>query len=351
MIFENFWSRYTSQRITDISDEVIKAFDQPFPEAIYEEYDLGEVVTEFAGHHETAKRFDKIEQFGRVLKANHPAVYAADHIYVNDALVTYYCFQRNREGLSRLVPDFLAYPTANFDQLEVILKRLIYHGYLDLAEEIVQEKYEEAQRDDDLFGGTAYEMGALKYYQLLSEYCRQAVEDDTLPQWSSFQQAVTEYGFELGEKHREAISQGLTQNVQEYVSRLREKNRISNGNRSRTVLAIEVMFLQEMQQYGMLFPSSGSVWSNLGSIWEGNRATRWEDYFHLTEATLRQLIVNRFGLFRDYRFEAALILWGSTYVIDFLHDKGLLTDDAHAGQVVAVEKVKQGFKTDFSFSL
>lgn len=174
MTFEEFWNDYTSKKITDISDEVIEAFSQPFPEAIYEEYDLGEVVTEFSGHHKTAKQFDKIEQFGRVFKENHPAVYAAEHIYINDGLVTYYCFRRNREALARVVQDILAYPAANFDQLEVVIKRLVYHDYLDLAEDIVRGKYEEAQQDDDLFSGAAYEMGALRYYRLLGEYGRRA---------------------------------------------------------------------------------------------------------------------------------------------------------------------------------
>ena len=89
MIFEASWNDYTSKPITDISDEVIDVFSQPFPKAIYEEYDLGEVITEFAGHHETVRQFEKIVRFGHVLKQQHPQLYVEEHVYVTDKLITH----------------------------------------------------------------------------------------------------------------------------------------------------------------------------------------------------------------------------------------------------------------------
>ena len=353
MTFEAFWNDYTSKPITDISDEVIDVFNTPFPEAVYEEYDLEEVITEFTGRHEDAKQFDKIAQFGRVLKQHHPQLYAEEHTYITDKLITYYCFRRDHEALAPVVQDFIIYPTTDFEQLEVVTKQLVYHGYLDLAENIIREKYEAAEQDEGLLSiGAAFEMGAIQYYRLLGEFCRRATEEGSLPDWSSFRQAAAKYEFRLEEKHREAITRGLTEEGSAHASRLRNNNRISSGNnQTRTVLTLEVMFLQEMRQYGMSFPVSGAIWSGIGGLWESNQATRWENYFHLTEATLRKFIMNRFGLFRDFRFDAALLLWGSPYVVDFLHDQGILTNEAYEQQAMAIEKVKQGFNNDFYFTL
>ena len=350
MNFKDFWRRYTSpEEITHFSDEVIATFNQPFPESIYEEYDLGEVVTEFSGHHQTVRQFDKIAAFRRVVKEHHPQLYAAEHIYLNDALLMYYCFRRDADALLPLVEDFCTYPVSD-SHLEVGVKRLLYHNFGELADRMIQAKYKEVKQHSDFLAGIEHELAALKYYSLLEEFSQDTNPEALTAHWPSLQKAAMAYDFELGERQKETIFRGLTDNPQTYAERL-VKNRRIDSNRSRSVLTLEVFFLQAMQEYRLSFPASGTIWSGMGRLWNSNQASYWRDYFHFDETSLRLHIRDHFGMLVDFHFEAALVLWGSSYVIDFLYDVGLLSEDAYAAQQAAIAQVKQGFKRDFASTL
>ena len=95
MLFEDFWERYLNEDITNISDQVIEVFSSRIPVEIAQNYDLGEVATEFIGHHEDAKKFDKIAEFSKILKKNNREIYNEIHNYSNEALVNYYCFKKD----------------------------------------------------------------------------------------------------------------------------------------------------------------------------------------------------------------------------------------------------------------
>lgn len=350
MNFDDFWKHYTSrEEITRFSDEAIAAFRQPFPDSVYEEYDLGEVVTEFSGHHQTAKRFEKIAELRRVVKEYHSQLYADEHVYLNDALVMYYCFRRDEAALAPLVEDFCTYPV-NDDHLEISVKRLMYHNFGELADRIIQAKYGEVKQHNDFLIGTEHELAALKYYRLLDEFALDINPKDLADRWPPLQKAASAYSFELKEQQKETIFRGLTNDPRTYTKRLIENPRI-NSNRSRSVLTLEVFFLQAMREYDLSFPVSGTIWSSMSGLWNSNQASRWRDYFHFDEASLRLHIRDHFGMLVDFHFEAALILWGSSYVIDFLYEVGLLSEEAYAAQRTAIDRVKQGFKQDFSFSL
>ncbi len=346
---EDFWKHYASpEEIIRFSDEAIATFRQPFPVHIYEEYDVGEVVTEFSGHHQTAKQYDKIAEFRRVVKEHHPSLYADEHVYLNDALIIYYCFRQDADALLPSAEDFCTYPVDG-DHLESSVKRLMYHNFGDLADRIIQAKYEEVKQNDDL-SDVAQELSILKYYRLLEELVQDARPEALANRWPSLQQAAKPYDFELKEEQREIIFRGLTEQPSAYAEHLTENPQI-RSNRARSVNTLEVFFLRTMRERGFSFPVSGTIWTGLSGLWNSNEASSWPEHFHFDETSLRLHVREFFGFMVDLHFEAALILWGSSHVIDFLRDIDLLNEDAYAAQQTAIAQVKEGFKRDFASTL
>ena len=89
MNFEEFWEEFINKEITEISDTIITVFREPLGSNIAVEYDLVEIVTEFTGHHETAKKYDKIEELTRVIKIHQEELYEESGDYLNESLIEY----------------------------------------------------------------------------------------------------------------------------------------------------------------------------------------------------------------------------------------------------------------------
>lgn len=103
--FEALWEDYLNKDITTMSDRVIAFFSSEIPDEIERDYDVRELAGEFIGHHEEAKKFDKLIEFSKVFKENNRYLYDDLHSFLNEALVHYYCFKRDFENLRGVVDE------------------------------------------------------------------------------------------------------------------------------------------------------------------------------------------------------------------------------------------------------
>jgi len=193
MVFEEFWEKYTSEDITTISDTVIATFSQDLPKSVSTDYDLGEIVTEFTGHHETANKYEKIEGFGEAIKKYQPEVYANEGKYINKSLVTYYCFREEKQKLGEQVEDILG-REYDYDLLLESFNTLLYYGHLEYVDDIIVKEYHNVQKSPKLIQGAEFDLAIVKYYIELEKLYEQYSENSE-EAINTFREYLKQYGF------------------------------------------------------------------------------------------------------------------------------------------------------------
>ena len=348
MTFEEFWELYSSNSILDLYDEIIEVFSKTLPEEVYQEYDVGEVITEFSGHYEKAKKFDEIQTLTRVLKAHNAKVYEETYLYLNEALINYYCYTRNAEALQEPVQEFLT-QWLDYDMLLLNFYRLVYYQHQELANRIIEDKYEEVQNSKDLIQGAEYDLAMVKQHMLLETLANSVTDKVEEANWQQFKQAAGKYNFEFEEIYRQNLEDGLLR-PQELIERM-QQGFLKGEKRTEAVSALGIMFSQAMSAHHLSFAISGIIWNHLHEYWESQKANSWQDFFRISEQKFEGFVNRRSGLIIDYRIEIALILWGSYYVLDFLHEQGLLTEQSYEAQQAALTRIKQKFMDANRYSL
>lgn len=349
MTFEEFWELYTSQDLRDLYDEIIAVFSETLSEEVHEEYDVGEVIIEFVGSYETAKKFDEIQALARILKEHNPQVYDEMHFYLNDALVKYYCYTRNTEALQEVIQEFLTQPL-DYDVLLLNFYRLVYYQHQELANRIIEDKYEEVQASKNLMQGAEYDLAMVKQFMLLETMTEAVTDRVEEADWQQFKQAAGKYGFEFEEIYRQNVEKGVLR-PQALIERMQEGFPKEEEKRTEIVSALSMTFSQAMKAHHMSFAISGIIWNHLHDYWESQTAKNWQDFFRISEQKFEEFVHHKGGIIMDYRLDMALILWGSYYVLDFLHDQGLLTEQSYAAQQATLTRIKRKFMDGQKYSL
>lgn len=334
-----FWENYVNKDITTISDLVISFFSQKLPDNIEEEYDLGEVITEFTGHHETAKKYDKIEEFGRIIKHQQPQLYKKEGDYINEALVKYYCFNNDKDKLRMQIFDFLD-RKYDYDLFLQSFKQLLYNGFIDIANHIIKQEYTNVKESPRLIEGAEFELALTKYYIELELFLSNHLNLDSVS-FLPLKETLKQYDFNFDDQYFEHIAIGLAQSPKKQWQELIKE---FPSDRSYAMAALEVGFLQSMKAKNCSFPISGMIWYNLFSYFEGKRATNWTNYFSFEPVSFKEFISSQSSIFSDNIIDEALILWGSSYINDFLLQNQIISDIQYNDHKEIIEHFKGDFK-------
>ena len=349
MTFEEFWELYTSQDLRDLYDEIMAVFSETLPKEVHEEYDVGEVIIEFVGSYETAKKFDEIQVLTRLLKEHNPTLYDEMHLYLNDALVKYYCYTRNTEAIQEVIQEFLT-QRLDYDILLLNFYRLVYYQHQELANRIIEDKYEEVQASKNLMQGAEYDLAMVKQFMLLETMTEAVTDKVEEADWQQFKQAAGKFGFEFEEIYRQNVERGVLR-PQELIERMQEGFPKQEEKRTEMVSALSMTFSQAMKAHHMSFAISGIIWNHLHDYWESQTAKNWQDFFRISEQKFEAFVSRKGGIIMDYRLDMALILWGSHHVLDFLHDQRLLTEQSYETQQATLTRIKRKFMDGQKYSL
>lgn len=344
MDFKELWDRYLSEDITTISDTIIEVFNQKLPDNIEEEYDLGELLAEFSGHHETSKKYDKIEAFAEVLKNKQPKLYEEEGGYINEGLITYYCFLKEKDKLKIQVEDAIA-RDYDYDVVLEGFKQLLYNNHIDLVNYVIEKEYENVKNSPKLIGGAEFDLALPKFYIELEQFFLTQKENDPIDS-SHFQKNAEIYSFEFGDNFVN-IESGLFKDISDTLPKILKK---FPKNRTAAMLTLEMNFLKMMSQKNCSFPISGTIWSKLHEYFEDKRSTNWQNYFSFKSSSFREFLNRQRGFFSS-NAKAVLLLWGSSYVLDFLHQNQIILDSKYTAQKKMIEGLKQEFKETNKYGL
>jgi hypothetical protein len=343
--FEALWEDYLNKDITTMSDRVIAFFSSEIPDEIERDYDVRELAGEFIGHHEEAKKFDKLIEFSKVFKENNRYLYDDLHSFLNEALVHYYCFKRDFENLRGVVDEFIEAPM-DYDLLLKSFKKILYYGQTELADRIIENKYEEVQQSDDLNKGAEFDLALVKLNIELERFCASVDPDKEPIDWSSFKEKMALYDFKFDDKYLQAIESAIKPEASKELLQELSWDHSKGGNY--ILLRLEILFSKRMWSKNTGFPISGSIWSKMVEYWDikEKRIDSWQEHFKIERSRFSDFLKSKSGFFLDYRFEQALLLWGSSYVIDFLYEMGLFSPVDYEYQKQIISDLKNAFIGD-----
>ena len=341
MEFKDFYDRYINEDITTITDVVKEAFSEPLSKAVYEEYDVAEVAMEFLGHHETAKKYQEIEDFYQLLMEHNQELFLENKEYYIEVLVKYHSSQGNQNKVLSYLQDLLSFGYQNYDILLLIIYYALFYGYTDKVDELIEHLYDKVKNDEELIEGATIDFTLFKFsIELEKLYQAQAKSSDTL-NWEPFQEKMANYDFDLIAEFRQAIEKGLLyvgDNVREdFLSTFPENKQAILG-------AVQLVFMKYIHQQGCAFVVSAMTWNALLEYWVGNEANTWETFFQFEEERFTEFLQDQQGIMIDYRHMVANILWGSAYVVEFLRTIQVFDEASHQTQMQIIDAVKTLFK-------
>lgn len=347
MKFEELWENYLNQDITEISDEIIAVFREPLAPKIREEYDIGEMIIEFTGHHETAKQYDKIEELRRVLKIHQEELYEEDGDYLNESLIEYYCFREDLGKIKENLIDFIE-REYDYDLLIKSIKQIQYYGYSEIIDKLIEKEFTKVRDSAKLIDGAEFELAKFKYHIELEKLFKSPEGKDSYD-WIEFGKRISPYGFKFNEEYLAALETGLLKKgiADEGLDLLKDFPK----EKTYIMGTLEMMFLKYMDQKGCCFPISGVIWYELFQYFENKKERNWPNYFKIGKKDYEQFLSSKSGFISDNTIDIVLILWGSSYLLDFIKKLGVINEEQYLAQKELVKKVMLKFREENRYYL
>lgn len=340
---ETFWKSFLDHRVEKITGEVLEFFQTPLSEEDLQAYEWAEVITEYVSAQKRAKKFDEIAQLSEILQANNPQVYQESHVYLNGALTTYYCYKRDVAGLSKIVEQWTSQPL-EFDMLALSFKKITYYGYSELADKIIERWFPAVKQSPDLLSGAEVDLSVPKLHIELEKFYHSLDHPPHTIDWQSFKATMAAYDFEFKEDYLPTLARAIQADAPKALAQ--EISEEFGAEKRHPLNTLGMLFGIQMLNKQMGFPTSGIIWYHLKDYWgetEG-KTSSWSDYFRIKEESFPAYIRKQRGFFMDYRFLQAVILWGSSYVMDFLHELDLLRTDRYRESIQVIDEQKTIFK-------
>ena len=259
-------------------------------------------------------------------------------------------FQKRFQNLIEIVNNFIEGPL-DYDLLLKSFKKILYHGQTELADKIIENKYEEVKNSANLLQGAEFDLAIIKYYIELERFHASIVNNSQAIDWNIFKQQIALYDFKFEDDYLKAIELGINSETPNKL--IEELTKDYPKDRTNIIATFEILFLKRMSNKKIEFPISGLIWYNIYEYWESRikRKWSWPNYFKFNYKDFSDFLNNKSGFFLDYRFEQALILWGSSYVIDFLYDIEILDQANYESQKEIITNLKNAFTSDNEESL
>ena len=321
---KDFWDKYVNEDILEIYEFTYDFFSKELPKEFIEDYDVAEVMLETKGHHETAKEFEKVLKFIKLLQEKQSELYIENFQYFDDFLIDYYCFHKESSKVEKSFSNFMLRPIQDFDMYLISFRKLLFYGYIDILNNAIIKNFKQVNTSDKLIGNAGYDLAISKFYITIEEYYKKS--DNTAFKKEIFLKTLREYGFDYNEDLLSAINKGIYEQI--------SKEEIASAffnDRLNFIITLEMYFLRYMKERNFSFALSGRLWDKILEFWtEGNKQKRCkpDKYFSVNSKELEKYLSNLSGnIFVDNTSEMIAVLWGSIYIYDFLKSIEIISQE------------------------
>lgn len=350
MDIEKLLDKFFEGDITKMSNEIIEFFEKEIPIEIKEKYDLGELIVEFIGHHETANKYEKIEKLCNTIKKNHKTLYEEDGDYFNESLVKYYIFKENSEKLTEQIEDYLN-RNYNYDILLSSFDQLLLNNYSKLLDHIIESEFENVKNNKSLITGAEFKLAVNKYYLELEKLIETEGDKEKIDS-SRFIEVARKYNFDIKEDELklEFLKNGWS------LEKMRTESKALVDqfpkNKERLNYTLKRFFMKWMQNRKVSFAVSSHLWEQFWLYLDNRKTKNIESYFKIEKNSFSSYLSKKQGLLSDNRRYIILYLWGSEYILDFLKTIEILNDNNnYETQQIIINELKNEFKKSYKHYL
>jgi len=306
------------------------------PQEFIDDYEVGEVILETLGHHETAKKFDEVIRFANILLDKQPELYDEYFEYFNEFLIDYYCFQHNAPEVTKAFSRFIDNPLKDFDKYLDCFTHVLYYQHSELLEQAISQNVKAIKESYDLHGLAEFDLAISYFFITLQEIF---IEGKESLDKASFSAVLSEYNFNFDNKHLSSIEKGMLkpQLESDAIRDLFKKDKKS------ALIILEGYFLRYMYEKGFPFYLSGMFWNKMHVYWQENNSlkTATDTYFRVDSELFEQhLTYISSDFLGDNISEMIAILWGSVYVYEFFRKINVISENQFDTFIETSRKVK-----------
>lgn len=345
MDFKEFWDESCEKDALEYADTIIEVFNKPFADEIYKEYDVGDLLCEFADCHETANQYEKIEVFGEAVKQNHPKLYKKDGDYINNPLIQYYCFKDERDKLKIQFHDFVS-REYHYDLLLNSIDLTLYYQHTELLNQIIDKIYNDVKNSPKLVQGAEYDLDYMKYHIELEQLYINEKNKANID-FSNFTTTLNDYNFEIENKHLNLIEIALFNDSTLPLKQLLKDLKIK---KMQLQDALIFRFLRFMYLKNCHFGVSYVIWYNHQNYFEEIDIKKFENFF-IKKDSFVKFLNSKNGFLMDKGPDLALILWGSHYINEFAYEEQLISEKKYRDQIEIIKDIKKDFKQQNKYYL
>ncbi len=347
MKFEEFWEKYLEQKITDISGLAIEVFSQPLSEDIVKEYELGEIITEFSGHHEDAKAFDKIEEFAAVLRKHQPELYYEEGAWLESSLISYYCFKKDSEKI-RATFEHIVHTKYDYDILLLDLWSVFLCDIEEapqIIEHVTEQIYEDIKNSSKLVSGAEQDLDAFMFHIEKEKHWDEG-------NWEQFAETMSNYQYNLDQEYVEQLQKGWSATIEEGKEWLatfpKDTERMVYA-----LIALRTLFIKNTRRKGMPVRISSMIWDSFERYFYENqgRPKTWSRYFSFEKKSLVKFLDSEMGLIIDRSKVVVMLTWGASYLLDFFKALALRDGKQLEQQKKLLSTVQRNFKAANTYFL
>nr|WP_315196828.1 SEC-C metal-binding domain-containing protein [uncultured Flavobacterium sp.] len=336
---EEFWNIYmnSTENTLDIYDDAMTFFSGELPDGFDEEYDAVEIVLEIQGHHETAKKFEEVIDFVKLIKEKHPEIYEETSVYSNCFLIMYFAFHKKIEEVEKVFVDASKNIEDHYDNFLLTFKSLLFYQHTDIVEKAVDSNFEAVSNSENLIEGAEYDLAILKLFNSLEKHYLES-QTGTVFEKEKVIQEIQNYDFDsiALEASITLFEKGL------YDDDLQAKSiqALFLENKSDAFHILQAQFIKAMQEKGFRFAVSSKIWELMMRYWNENNE-KSKNVFAIETKKFDEFLVNLSGrFFSDNRVEMFAVLWGSVYIYDFLYEKKLIGFQVYSDFVISSRELK-----------
>lgn len=335
LIVNTLFNLLQSDDIDEVFDKSVEYFKQDLTK-LSDYYDdaYTDYILEIIELFEANNAFDKLFEFRNIIKNFNPEVYNRCFGYIDDGLVSYYCFTDNKQGIEESLKGFKEKPTVFFDHYNYIFEKLLLYKKTDIIKTIIEENFDEINNSDELSFNPEYKMSCCFKYIKLQEY----YEENKFNR-KEFINVLEPYNFNFEDALLDIFENVLINNSLDLKSLLENiKDKVYFD-----LLKVEIFFLKQMHSLGFPFYLSGWIFEGFEEFWlENNESNSFNKFYFETEP-------DKFEEFLDHRTASMVlnldhiryaVLWGSSYVYDFLLNHQLISEDYYSSISNKINELK-----------
>ncbi len=305
---------------------------RPAVKEFEDELDLGDYAVEVFDRLENNNLQEQALELADALHANWSEYYAREFYYFDSFLVKRLLYLGASAALPAALARFTEKPVDGIDYLLPLFGSLVAYQQRDVAIRLAEKVFPVVSSSHSLIGGAEYDFGLAVFADRLEKVYEKKID------WRTLNEEIAPFHFTVEPDMANDLDTLWSGGFVDLAAGL-----ASDFGRALALLGFG--FCRAMRERkGMGFPCGLFIWSAFESLIKGNDEQSDQKSFDFRLKALEDKVAGQLGLMflglSSRKTDAVILLWGLSYVYDYLYSLGLIDEALRAGVRDKVTQVK-----------